>query len=118
MTLVLVIAAGFLCACGTYLVLGRQLSRVIIGIGLLGHGANILLLGSGGRGGDPAFVGPGAPTDPGDPLPQALVLTAIVISFGMTALAVVLALRSYLETGSERVDEPVAEDATDAEARP
>jgi multicomponent K+:H+ antiporter subunit C len=46
-----------------------------------------------------------------DPLPQALVLTAIVISFGMTALIVVLALRGFLETGSDRVDEGI-EDTT------
>ena len=49
MTVLLVVSAGLLCACGTYLLLGRQLSRVVIGIGLLGHGVNILLVTSGGK---------------------------------------------------------------------
>jgi multicomponent K+:H+ antiporter subunit C len=50
-------------------------------------------------------------TDYTDPLPQALVLTAIVITFGMTAFVVILALRSFLETGSDHVDgEPVPTD--------
>jgi len=106
MTLLLVVTAGFLCACGTYLVLGRQLSRVIIGIGLLGHGVNILLVSSGGDGGDPAFVG-GDSERFADPLPQALVLTAIVITFGAIAFLLALAYRSWRITDNDRVENDV-----------
>ncbi len=48
MTLLFIATAGLVCACGTYLLLGRQLSRVVVGIALIGHGVNILLLLSGG----------------------------------------------------------------------
>jgi multicomponent Na+:H+ antiporter subunit C len=105
-TLLLVLTAGILCACGTYLVLGRQLSRVIIGIGLLGHGVNILLLLSGGNGGDPAFAG-GDRSRFADPLPQALVLTAIVITFGIIAFLLALAYRSWQTTEDDEVEDDV-----------
>ena len=95
MNVLLVVTAGVLCACGTYLLLGRQLSRIIIGIGLLGHGINILLVLSGGDGGAPAFVG-GDIDRFADPLPQALVLTAIVITFGVIAFLLALAVGTAL----------------------
>lgn len=104
MSVLLVVTAGFLCACGTYLLLGRQLSRIIIGIGLLGHGINILLVLSGGDGGEPAFVG-GDPGGFGDPLPQALVLTAIVITFGVIAFLLALAYRSWQITDDDEVED-------------
>ena len=94
MTVLMAVVAGLLCACGTYLILGRQLSRVVIGIGLLGHGANILLVLSGGHGGDPAFAGDDQSSF-ADPLPQAMVLTAIVITLGVTAFLVTMAHRSW-----------------------
>jgi multicomponent Na+:H+ antiporter subunit C len=106
MTLLLVIVAGALCACGTYLVLGRQLSRVVIGIGLLGHGVNIVLVLSGGDGGDPAFAG-GDAANFADPLPQAFVLTAIVITFGVIAFLLTLAYRSWLVTDDDEVEDDV-----------
>lgn len=106
MTVLLVVTAGILCACGTYLVLGRQLSRIIIGIGLFGHGVNVLLVLSGGDGGDPAFVG-GDPNDFADPLPQALVLTAIVITFGVIAFLLALAYRSWQITADDEVEDDV-----------
>ena len=106
MTLLLVLTAGFLCACGTYLVLGRQLSRIVIGIGLLGHGVNILLILSGGDGGDPAFIG-GEAGEFADPLPQALVLTAIVITFGVIAFLLALAFRSWRLTDDDEVEDDV-----------
>ncbi|MBX3285563.1 MAG: Na(+)/H(+) antiporter subunit C [Acidimicrobiales bacterium] len=106
MNLLLVVTAAFLCACGTYLVLSRHLSRVIIGIGLLGHGVNVLLVLSGGDGGRPAFVGgDGGPV--ADPLPQALVLTAIVITFGVIAFLLALAYRSWRVTGNDEVEDDV-----------
>lgn len=106
MTVLLVLAAGVLCACGTYLVLGRQLSRIIIGIGLLGHGVNVVLVLSGGDGGDPAFAG-GDPERFADPLPQALVLTAIVITFGVIAFLLALAYRSWQLTADDEVEDDV-----------
>jgi multicomponent Na+:H+ antiporter subunit C len=105
-TLLLIVTAGLLCACGTYLVLGRQLSRVVIGVGLLGHGVNILLVLSGGDGGDPAFVG-GDAGEFADPLPQALVLTAIVITFGVIAFLLALAFRSWRLTEDDEVEDDV-----------
>jgi multicomponent Na+:H+ antiporter subunit C len=102
----LILTAGVLCACGTYLVLGRQLSRIVIGVGLLGHGVNILLVLSGGDGGDPAFVGDDA-SGFADPLPQAFVLTAIVITFGVIAFLLTLAYRSWLATDDDEVEDDV-----------
>ncbi len=106
MTLLTVLIAGTLCACGTYLILGRQLSRVVIGIGLFGHGVNIVLVTSGGDGGDPAFVG-GDANRFADPLPQAFVLTAIVITFGVIAFLLTLAYRSWLVTADDEVEDDV-----------
>lgn len=106
MTLVLVIAAGVLCACGTYLVLGRQLSRVVLGIAMLGHGVNVVLILAGGEGGSPAFVGDD-PADFTDPLPQAMALTAIVITFGVIAFLLALAFRSWRVTANDVVEDDV-----------
>jgi multicomponent Na+:H+ antiporter subunit C len=98
--------AGVLFAVGTYLVLHRPLTRVLIGLALLSHGANLLLLAAGGRAGDAPFIGEaGAPAAPADPLPQALVLTAIVITFAVTALLAALAYRAYRLTGSDAVED-------------
>ncbi|HTN99138.1 MAG TPA: NADH-quinone oxidoreductase subunit K [Microthrixaceae bacterium] len=106
MTGLMVIAAGVLCACGTYLVLSRQLSRVVIGLGLLGHGVNVLLVLSGGDGGDPAFAGGDAERF-ADPLPQAFVLTAIVITFGVVAFLLSLAYLSWRITGDDNVEDDI-----------
>jgi multicomponent Na+:H+ antiporter subunit C len=106
MTVLLVLTAGVLCACGTYLLLGRRLSRIIIGIGLFGHGVNILLVLSGGDGGEPAFVGEDVDRF-ADPLPQAMVLTAIVITFGVIAFLLALAYRSWQITADDEVEDDV-----------
>jgi len=106
MTVLMAVVAAILCGCGTYLVLGRQLSRVVIGIGLMGHGANILLVFAGGDGGSPAFVG-GDIDDFADPLPQALILTAIVITFGVIAFLLALAFRSWQVTADDEVEDDV-----------
>jgi multicomponent Na+:H+ antiporter subunit C len=106
MTTLMALTAGVLFACGTYLVLGRQLSRLIIGIGLLGHGANVIIVLAGGFGGEPAFVG-GDVDDFADPLPQALVLTAIVITFGVIAFLLALAYRSWVLNDDDHVEDDV-----------
>jgi multicomponent Na+:H+ antiporter subunit C len=105
-TLLLALTAGFLCSAGTYLVLGRQLSRVVIGFGLLSHGVNLVLVTSGGAGGEPPFVGEDDALF-ADPLPQALVLTAIVITFGVTAFLLALAYRSWRITADDEVEDDV-----------
>jgi multicomponent K+:H+ antiporter subunit C len=98
---------GIATAVGIYLVLRAQTFPVVLGLTFLSYAVNVFLFAAGrlvmGR---PPIV---SPTAEGytDPLPQALVLTAIVISFGMTALLVVLALRGYLETGQDHVDGPL-----------
>lgn len=110
MTVVLAFTAAVLFGIGTYLVLQRKLSRVIIGVGLIGHGANVLLITAGRRGRSP-IIGSGDPAAFADPLPQALALTAIVIGFGVTALLLALAYRSWLLTH----DDEIADDQDDRE---
>lgn len=108
MSVVMAGLAACLFAIGTYLLMQRKLSRIIVGLGLLSHGANVLFVNSGRRG-IPALIGSGDPDDFADPVPQALVLTAIVISFGTTALLLALAYRSWLLTS----DDEVADDVED-----
>ena len=108
MTVLLAAAAATLFAIGTYLVLQRKLSRIIIGLGLLTHGGNLLLITSGRRG-TPPLVGTGDAAGFSDPLPQALALTAIVITFAVTTLLLAFAYRSWLLTD----DDEVADDLGD-----
>ncbi len=105
MSVLLAFLAAFLFSSGTYLLLQRRLSRVIVGIGLLGHGANVLLLTSGGPGGIPPIIGKGDPADFSDPLPQALALTSIVITFGVTAFLLALGFRSWRLTHDDVVED-------------
>lgn len=108
MTLLLAGAAAALFSIGTYLVLQRKLSRIIIGIGLLTHGANLLFILSGRRG-DPPLVGSGDPGGFSDPLPQAMALTGIVISFGVTAFLLALAYRSWVLTDDDEVEDDLTD---------
>jgi multicomponent K+:H+ antiporter subunit C len=112
---------GLLTTAGVYLVLRLQSFPVIIGLVFLSYAVNVFLFAMGRLAVNrPPILGTDA-TSYADPLPQALVLTAIVISFGMTALIVVLALRGFLETGSDRVDELAdtpEDDEADVEVRP
>ena len=75
--------------------------------GLIAHGANLLLLGSGGEPGSPPVLDEAATGPFSDPLEQALVLTAIVITFGVTAFLLTLAYRSWTETGLDEVEDDV-----------
>ncbi|MCO4847287.1 MAG: Na+/H+ antiporter subunit C [Yoonia sp.] len=103
-------AIGILTAGGMYLVLRLRTFPVIMGISLLTYAVNIFLFASGRLTvGAPPILGDA--TTYTDPLPQALVLTAIVISFGMTAVVVMIALGAYLGGNDDRVDDPVVEDA-------
>ena len=106
MSVVMAATAATLFAIGTYLLLQRKLSRIIIGLGLIGHGANVLFVNSGRRG-LPPIIGQGDPSEFADPIPQALVLTAIVIGFGTTALLLALAYRSWLLTNDDEVEDDI-----------
>lgn len=105
MTVLLAFAAASLFGVGTYLVLQRQLSRIVIGVGLLGHGTNVLFVIAARGRGEPPFAGDGDPADFTDPLPQALALTAIVITFGVTAFLLALAYRSWIVTRHDEVED-------------
>ena len=106
-------AIGILTAAGIYLTLRGHSFPVIVGLVLLSYAVNLFLFAMGRLAiNRPPIISPDA-AGYADPLPQALVLTAIVISFGMTALVVVLALRGFLETGSDRVDRRLADGVYD-----
>jgi multicomponent Na+:H+ antiporter subunit C len=108
-TVLLAFVAAVLFSTGTYLLLQRRLSRIIVGIGLVGHGSNILLVTSGGGRGLPPIIGSADPTDFTDPLPQALALTSIVITFGVTAFLLALGYRSWRNTHDDVVEHVVAD---------
>ena len=98
---------GALYAAGVYLLLRRDLFRLVLGLVLLSHGANLLIFTAGGlTRAEPPVVSadPAAPPPPTDPLPQALILTAIVISFGVLAFTLVLFHRGDVVIGTNDPD--------------
>ncbi len=102
MEILIAVAIGTLTACGLYLMLRARTFAVILGLSLLSYAVNLFIFISGRIKLNAApIIGNGPYTDP---LPQALVLTAIVISFGMTAVLVIMALGSYLTAGHDRID--------------
>jgi multicomponent K+:H+ antiporter subunit C len=101
-------AIGMLTACGCYLILRSRSFAVVLGMTLLSYAINLFLFATGRLAvAAPPVLGQGSA--PGDPLPQALVLTAIVISFGMTAVTVMMALGAHLSGGDDRIDMPRAD---------
>jgi multicomponent Na+:H+ antiporter subunit C len=104
--LLLVIIVGVLIAAGVTLLLERNLTRVVLGITLLSNGVNLLIL-LGGVYGGPPIVGVTAEAAMSDPLSQAMILTAIVITLGMTAFLLAMAYRSWLLTGHDNVQDDV-----------
>ncbi|WP_186672619.1 Na(+)/H(+) antiporter subunit C [Sporosarcina sp. BP05] len=104
MEFLMAIVIGILFMAAVYLILSRSILKIILGTGLLSHGAHLLLLTMGGLGGtSPPVLAEGV-ADYADPLPQALILTAIVISFGVTAFILVLAYRSYAEHKTDNMN--------------
>ncbi|MFQ5895116.1 MAG: Na+/H+ antiporter subunit C [Nitrospinota bacterium] len=103
------ITVGVLFTTGVYLILQRKLLQLILGLSLLSHAANLLIVASGWvRDGFAPIVPPTASVDPTlyvDPLPQAMVLTAIVIGFGVTAFLLVLAVQAYRQFGTDDLDQ-------------
>ena len=106
MTLVHVVTIAVLYGVGVWLLLQRSLSRIVIGLAVLGHGANLLLLAAGGPPGSPPVAG-ADPATTADPLPQALALTAIVITFGVSAFLLALAYRSWVQRRDDEVEDDV-----------
>ncbi|WP_433267884.1 Na(+)/H(+) antiporter subunit C [Micromonospora vinacea] len=101
-TLVLVLAVAVLVGCGVILLLERSLTRILLGVVMLGNGVNLLIL-LGGRSGGAPVVGTGPVDRMSDPLPQAMVLTSIVITFGFTAFLLAVAYRSWYLSGDDEV---------------
>lgn len=116
MEFVVASSIGVLTAGGVYLLLRLRTFPVILGLALLSYAVNVFLFASGrlaidqspilAKYGDPGYT---------DPLPQALVLTAIVISFGMTAVLVMIGLGAFLEADSDKIDIDSERDDPDAE---
>jgi multicomponent Na+:H+ antiporter subunit C len=106
MELLLAIVAGVLYATGLYLMLRRRLAQLIIGLSLLSNGSNILILSAAGvtRAKPPLIAEGVSPEQFADPVPQSLILTAIVIGFGVLAFALVLAHRVHESAGSDDID--------------
>ena len=103
MEALLAIAIGLLTACGVFLMLRPRTFSLVLGLTLLSYAVNLFLFASGRLQMDaPPLIRDGESYT--DPLPQALVLTAIVIGFGMTAYLVMLALRALGESGDDHVD--------------
>lgn len=115
MTIVLALTVAVLYGVGSYLILQRSLSGIVIGLAVLGHGANLMLLNAGGLAGGVPLAG-ADPAVTADPLPQALALTAIVITFGVSGLLLALAYRSWLQRRDDIVEDDL-EDRRIAAAR-
>ncbi len=114
MEIILAIIVGSLYAVGVYMIMRRSLVKLIIGLVLIGHATNLLIFSMG------KLVRGSAPLIPhdmetiqrpfADPLPQALILTAIVIGFGAQAFAIVLIKRVYQRIGTDDIDQLTATD--------
>src|SRR5690554_741429 len=109
MELLIVVVIGILYGTGIYLMLRRSMVKLLIGLLLLGNGVNLLifLLGDLTKGAPPVI-----PADSNllteiyaDPIPQSLILTAIVISFGLQSFAIILLKRVHMATGSDNLDD-------------
>lgn len=103
----MIFAVAGLVAAGTFLVTSRSLSRIVLGFALLGHAAVLALLAAGGPVGSPPIVDGVPSPDLANPLPQALSLTAIVITFGLTLFVLALARRQQMITGDDLVEDDV-----------
>jgi multicomponent Na+:H+ antiporter subunit C len=102
--LVYVVVIGVLFGAGVSLLLERTLTRVLIGVVLIGNGVNVLIL-MGGAFGTPPIVGEAPVEGMSDPLPQAMILTAIVITLGITAFLLAMAYRSWQLLGHDEVQD-------------
>jgi multicomponent Na+:H+ antiporter subunit C len=104
-SLALAALIGILGSVGVYLMLHRSLTRIILGVGMLGNAVNLLIVAIGGPPGTAPIVGREGPV--ADPVPQALVLTAIVIGFGVTSMLLAMAYRSWTIDGNDEVEDDI-----------
>ncbi|RDW17378.1 Na(+)/H(+) antiporter subunit C [Oceanobacillus chungangensis] len=106
METLITILAGVLVTVATYFLLSKSVIRVILGTAILSHAAHLMIMTMGGLKGGVVPLLDGEEQGPYvDALPQALILTSIVIGFAVTALSLVLAYRTYQETGTDNLDE-------------
>ena len=106
--LTLLTVMGALYACGIYLILERSLTRVLLGLMLLANATNLLILATGGYAGlAPLFNKDTNPGDYNDPLPQALILTSIVISFAVTAFMLGIIYRTWVLARQDDIQDDV-----------
>lgn len=119
MSLLLVVLIGVLFGTGVYSMLNRTLTRIIIGIALIGNGTNLLLVVAGSRPGRPPIVGEvhDVLAEATDAIPQALVLTAIVIGFALQAFLLALAWKSWTFDGNDEVEDDIEDRRLAAERR-
>ena len=103
--IVLVLVVAALGAVGVYLLLERSLTRVLLGVILLSNAVNVLFLIAGGRAGGPPLIDQTPEAQMSDPLPQAMVLTAIVITLGITAFLLAMAYRSWQLNAHDEVQD-------------
>lgn len=103
---------GLLVSCGVFLILRARTFTVVLGLTMLSYAVNLFLFSSGRLSLNQAAV-LGYSSEYADPLPQALVLTAIVIGFAMTAFVVILAIRGRSDLGSDHVDGQVLDNNSD-----
>ncbi|SDG33360.1 multisubunit sodium/proton antiporter, MrpC subunit [Fontibacillus panacisegetis] len=105
METLIVILVGILISIGTYLILSRQFLRIVLGASIVGHAVNLLLITSGGlKTGSAPLLGEKTAGFT-DAIPQALILTAIVINFAVTALVLVLCYRAYQNFGTDDMEQ-------------
>ena len=113
--LVLAVTIGGLFATGVYLMLSKNLIRVILGFMLAGHGVNLMLLAVGIYGAPP-IVGEGSAGEPlSDPVPQALILTSIVITLAVSTFLFAMAYRNYVLTRDPELEDEPEDEFADAE---
>lgn len=105
MSAALALAAGTFCAVGVYLLLQRSMTRIVLGVGALGNGINLLVVVTGRTDGGAPIVGRDGPLN--DPYPQAFVLTSIVIGLAVTAFLIALAWRSWTIDGEDTVEDDI-----------
>ncbi|MDQ4118960.1 MAG: Na(+)/H(+) antiporter subunit C [Actinomycetota bacterium] len=116
--LAMAVVLAVLYSVGFYLLMQRSLMRILIGIVVVGHGANLLLQLAGGPPGRAPVLGVAPSEEFTDPLPQALALTAIVITFALTTYLLALGYRSWVLTGDDTVRDDIEDRRIAARSRP
>ena len=106
-TLTLALVAGVLVAAGVYLLTERSLTRILVGVVVLSNGVNVLFLVAAGAAGNPPILDAFPAGTLADPLPQAMVLTAVVITLAVTAFVATMAYRGFQLNGNDEVSDDI-----------